>query len=262
MPMIETFPVGVNEYILLPKQGTFSPPCDSKTKDLANIQALFEPDYLLTNNLVSHTASGRGTVYFFEAMREQCVLRHYYRGGLVAKISDDHFIFNDLKSSRPYRELSLLSELYAAGLNVAKPLAARVKRKRTTYTADIITGTIENADELHAHISQQPLDPKQWAKIGVTLRQMHDLQACHYDINVKNVLLQKNKTEMQVYLLDFDGCKKRRGERWKYANLMRFKRSLDKQKAKHSPYYFDQTCWAAVITGYNATTNPLLRRNT
>ena len=290
MPVIETFPVGLNEFILLPEQGTWLPNDHAKDEHLAQLQNLFEPTFLASQNLISKTAAGRGLVYFFSAMSENCVLRHYYRGGLVAKISNDKFIYQALEKTRPYKELNLLTTLYAAGLNVPKPLAARISRKGLGYTADIITGTIERAQELHEYILQHTLEPSVWKKIGASLRQMHNLQACHYDINVKNVLLQRLDTEsspptdvlvqgsnthadadllamensmptqglttenhapkMLVYLLDFDGCKIRKGEHWKSANLARFKRSLEKQKAKYSPYYYDETCWQAIEAGY------------
>jgi 3-deoxy-D-manno-octulosonic acid kinase len=80
---------------------------------------------------------------------------------------------------------------------------------------------------------------------------MHDLQACHYDINVKNVLLQEDGEQSKtIYLLDFDGCKISNGDTWKNPNMARFKRSLEKQRAKYSPYYYDDDCWESIERGY------------
>jgi len=253
MPMIETFPVGPNELILLPKRSTWTPHSDSLSSDLANIQKYFEPSWLIAENLITRTASGRGLVYFFSALGENCVLRHYYRGGFVAKLSNDKFISKPLEQSRPYKELNLLAKLHSAGLNVPKPIAARLKNSSFTYTADIITATIPSAQELHEYILKQPLKHLIWERIGATLRQMHDLQACHYDINVKNVLLQEDGEQSKtIYLLDFDGCKIRDGDTWKSANLGRFKRSLEKQRAKYSPYYYDDDCWESIERGYRS----------
>ncbi len=257
MPLIETFPLGKNQFILLPKQSPWAPLNNSLDDHLDSTHKLFNPAYLKAENLITNTATGRGTVYFFEAFQEQCVLRHYYRGGLIAKLSKDTFIYPGLEKTRPFQELSLLTSLYNAGLKVAKPLAAKVTRSAFTYTADIITGAIDHAQELHDFILQSPLEPSVWKQIGATLRQMHDLQACHYDINVKNVLLQQVPVEeaelaaINIYLLDFDGCKIRTGEQWKKANLERFKRSLEKQKAKFSTYYYDDDCWGFIEAGYH-----------
>nr|WP_238526921.1 3-deoxy-D-manno-octulosonic acid kinase [Glaciecola nitratireducens] len=278
--MIETFSVGPNEFILLPKRSTWAPCPETLNDDLNRLCQRFDPSWLLTENLITNTASGRGLVYFFSVSGENCVLRHYYRGGLVAKVSTDKFIFRDVTQTRPYQELSLLAKLHDAGLNVPKPLAAKLQHTRFSYTADIITGTIPRAQELHSNILQQALEPSVWHQIGATLRKMHDLQACHYDINVKNVLLQQpnstlqqellgektpsvetsdqpsvksgDETQIKVYLLDFDGCKIRSGDAWKSANLARFKRSLEKQRAKFSPYYYDEDCWKSVVQGYQS----------
>jgi 3-deoxy-D-manno-octulosonic acid kinase len=284
MSMIETFPVGLNEFILVPKQSTWTPSSDALNDDLLSLQKCFDPSWLMAENLITHTASGRGLVYFFFILGENCVLRHYYRGGLVAKLSNDAFLFKQTQQSRPYKELNLLATLHAAGLNVPKPIAARIKHTSFTYTADVITGTIPRAQELHEYILQQALQQAVWERIGVTLRKMHDLQACHYDINVKNVLLQapayrQEKTvareayngetsdplvkaqdntdnadeqSITIYLLDFDGCAIRNGDKWKRANLVRFKRSLEKQRAKYSPYYYDESCWTSIERGYQS----------
>lgn len=282
MPVIETFPVGPNEFILLPKQSAWAPRSETLNDDLNCLCKRFDPRWLLTENLITNTAAGRGIVYFFSILGENCVLRHYYRGGLIAKLSTDKFIFGHLTQTRPYQELSLLAKLYDAGLNVPRPLAARLHHTLFNYTADIITAAIPRAQELHRHILQSALEPSVWYKIGVTLRQMHDLQACHYDINVKNVLLQQadstskdellneksasvetsaepwgsvksgDEPQIEVYLLDFDGCKIRSGDAWKPTNLARFKRSLEKQRAKFSPYYYDEDCWNSVVQGYQS----------
>lgn len=266
MPMINIFPIGENEFILLPKNSTWLSESEAQTADLKAIDKLFNPACLEAENIITKTASGRGLVYFFTALDENCVLRHYYRGGLVAKISNDKFIFQHIEKTRPFRELNLLAKLHAAGLMVAKPIAAKITRHGLSYSADIITGTIEHAQELHEHLMQQPLEETSWKEIGACLRKMHNLQACHFDINVKNILLQasiqslenndpdnvqsRSEAVINIYLLDFDGCKLRKGEHWKSANLNRFKRSLVKQKAKYSPYYYDETCWRWIEEGY------------
>ncbi|MFQ3206423.1 MAG: 3-deoxy-D-manno-octulosonic acid kinase [Glaciecola sp.] len=252
MPMIETFPVGLNEFILLPKHSTWTP-SPEVSDDLVSIQKCFDPNWLTAENLITKTASGRGFVYFFFALGESCVLRHYYRGGLVAKLSNDKFISKALEQSRPYKELNLLAKLHSAGLKVPKPIAARLKRTSFAYTADIITAAIPNAQELHEYILKQPLKHSIWEKIGATLHKMHDLQACHDDINVKNVLLQEDAEQSKtIYLLDFDGCRIRDGDAWKNANLARFKRSLEKQKARYSPYYYEDDCWESIERGYRS----------
>ncbi len=259
MPLIDILSTKPNEYLFLPKDSQWITDSVDQKSDVAAIQKLFEPDWLKAEKMVTKTASGRGLVYFFRAFDEDCVLRHYYRGGLIAKISKDKFIFKKLTETRPFQELTLLARLYAAGLNVPKPIAARLTRSGVNYVADIITGAIPRTQELHQQLQQKPIGQEVWLNIGAVLRKMHNLQACHYDINVKNILLQEPiKTEhsasedqqVSIHLLDFDGCKLRQGDNWKSANLNRFKRSLEKQKLKYAAYYYEEINWAWIEQGY------------
>ena len=66
--------------------------CFYDSSEIAN----FSPDmlsarYWQENNAVTGTAQGRGTTWFVQhgnnAQAKQWVLRHYYRGGLIGKIS-------------------------------------------------------------------------------------------------------------------------------------------------------------------------------
>jgi 3-deoxy-D-manno-octulosonic acid kinase len=179
MLLIDILSTKPNEYLFLPKDSRWIANSADQQSTVAAIQKLFEPDWLINQNLVNKTASGRGLVYFFNALNENCVLRHYYRGGLMAKVSKDKFLFRQLKSSRPFQELTLLAHLYAAGLNVPKPIAARLRHTSLQYTADIITGAIPRTQELHEQLLHHPIKKSIWIEIGATLRKMHDLQACH-----------------------------------------------------------------------------------
>lgn len=268
MPLIDKLSRSSNEHLFLPTNSQWIANSIDQENDVATIHKLFEPDWLLSENLVFNTASGRGLVYFFKAFGDNCVLRHYYRGGLIAKLSNDKFFFQKLEKSRPFQELSLLASLHNAGLNVPKPLAARLIQNNFSYTADIITAAIPRAHELHKRLLHQALDQQTWMKIGGILRKMHDLDACHYDINVKNVLLQEPNKELNkeqdsnadnqnfdIFLLDFDACKLRQGESWKRDNLNRFKRSLEKQSSKHASYYYNETNWRWLKEGYSASQN-------
>lgn len=268
--MIEIYRVNKNEVLLLPSTGVWNDRLQAKTSAqdreyaIGQLAQLFDSDWLASEQLISNTAEGRGTVYFFEAMQEKCVLRHYYRGGLVAKVSNDSFVYTSMNETRAHRELSILSTLFDAGLSVPKPLAARVVKKGFCYRADIITGEIERAKELHEILQQGSLDESAWKAIGKSIRNMHKAQAYHPDINVKNVLVQLPNSqdvdsnlaaaepgEVKISLLDFDNCKIRQGESWKLANLGRFKRSLEKQLANNSHYHFKKEHWHWLEQGYD-----------
>lgn len=208
----------------------------------------FEPSYLRDNNLIERELKGRGTVYFFKWSERLLALRFYYRGGAVAKISKSSFIYNGLKNTRCYQELSVLSYLKQKGVNVPVPVTAIVKRKGLTYRAAIITEVIQNAEELDSLLQKQSVDNGIWENIGQEIRRMHDAQVCHYDLNVKNILIQSSK----VYLIDFDKCQIKQGDDWKKANLARLERSLNKQQGLQNQYHYQAANFSALLAGYKA----------
>jgi len=214
----------------------------------------FEPNYLREQGLVNSTAQGRGTVYFFTPQAKNAmklVLRHYYRGGLIGKVFNDHFIYTGLQNTRSVKEINILAHLHTHKVNVPVPIAARVVKQGLFYTADIITEAI-SSQELHHILLSSTVADEIWYKIGQQIKAMHNAQVCHYDINVKNVLLaDANKDSAQIYLIDFDKCLIRNGDEWKDANLKRFLRSIEKQVSLHSDYGFTNSNWQALENGYH-----------
>lgn len=217
---------------------------------LGLVQEHFNSDYLYQHKLVTRIAQGRGTVYFFSLQHTNLVLRHYRRGGLVAKLSDDKFLFRGINNTRCYEELAILGHLREKNVHVPKPIAARVCKKGVFYTADIITEVIPDARELHEVLQQQSVALDTWQAIGYELKKMHNAQVCHDDINVKNILLAQEHQGTSVHLLDFDKCRITPGNNWKAANLERFKRSLRKQSIAFQPYNFGPKDWQQLLMAY------------
>ena len=54
-----------------------------------------------------HTSTGRSPVLILERGDETWVLRHYTRGGVVARFVDDHYLYPGLDRTRSYREWRL-----------------------------------------------------------------------------------------------------------------------------------------------------------
>lgn len=229
-------------YLILPDAN------QADSNDAKTIAPYFDAPYLQSNDLITKTASGRGIVYFFNLQENEVVLRHYYRGGLVAKLSRDKFIFAGLPNTRAYREMGILDYLHGAGISVPKPIAARVRLSGLTYQADIICEAIQQARELHELLQDAEVDSKIWRNIGTELAKLHLAQACHDDVNVKNILV---KNDHSVVLLDFDGCRKKSGDSWKPSNLARFRRSLEKQQAQQKQYHFSEAQWQIALEAYS-----------
>ena len=56
--------------------------------------------------------------------------------------------------------------------------------------------------------------------------------------------------ENEVWLIDFDKCGIRQGSNWKKSNMVRLKRSFEKEK-RLSNIYWQLTDWQILITAYN-----------
>ena len=94
----------------------------------------FDVDYWRAKDALVGETVGRGVTYFVQDAARQLVLRHYRRGGLVAKMVHDHYLWTGLKSTRAWREWHLLESLHRAGLPVPKPVAARVASTSPRHT--------------------------------------------------------------------------------------------------------------------------------
>lgn len=206
----------------------------------------FEPAFWRERQRVRGVAQGRGSAVFVEAEAETWVLRHYHRGGFMARFVNDYYAWRGLASSRAFREWQLLAELYDDGLPVPRPIAARVHRHGLCYTADILTAYLEDTRSVDSMLHAGESLGDRWQDIGATLRRFHDRGVHHSDLNVRNILLDADE---RVYLVDFDkGCLRPPGA-WKQANLKRLQRSLRKTALETGVPYDDEV-WSRLEAGY------------
>lgn len=223
----------------------------------------FDVSNLRKQELITKEMTGRGVVYFFcwpskkAAHTKTLALRHYKRGGLIAKLSDDQFVFTSLAKTRCYQELYILQYLQNNHVNVPTPVAAKVNRTWPFYRADLITEVIPNAQELHEMLITENAEwenPKIWRSIGEQIGKMHLANVFHGDINVKNILIQANNKHPdnpKVYLIDFDKCSLKASGTWQQNNLARLHRSLVKQQSQHAHYAFTDSDWQHLLDAYN-----------
>ncbi|MCS3902676.1 3-deoxy-D-manno-octulosonic acid kinase [Methylohalomonas lacus] len=223
---------------------------DADLLDIADAP-IFDPDALQTAALLTGQATGRGNSFFFQFSGLNLVLRHYRRGGLVAKLLGDRYLYSGLAASRAWREFTLLARLQQLGLAVPQPVAVRVRRHGVFYRADIVTRQIESSRTLTQCLTQTALAANDWAGIGRTLRQFHDCGVYHADLNAHNILL---NAAGRVYLIDFDRGRLRdpRKSGWQQRNLQRLRRSLDKLVAARPGFQFDSNDWSRLLAGYRA----------
>jgi 3-deoxy-D-manno-octulosonic acid kinase len=217
------------------------------TQRTSNFSAeFFEPEYWRKHDAIEGTARGRGTTFFIRAGESGFVLRHYRRGGLMAKFSKDRYWWHGENETRAFSEWYLTYHLHRAGLPVPTPIAARYQRKGLFYRADLITQRIENSEPLADRLLKGPLPLTQWIAVGRCIRRFHDAGVCHADLNAHNILL----TPAQIYLIDFDrGTLRKRGW-WADTTLVRLYRSLEKVTLLAAPESFTDEDWHSLLAGY------------
>lgn len=186
---------------------------------------LFEPEYWRSRAALSAHRGGRGSIHFIEDGAQRWALRRYLRGGLLARLVRERFVFLGEERTRPFRELRLLARLSELGLPVPAPVAAGFRRDRFSYVAAILTERLPRTQSLAELLGAGSVDDGHWAAIGRTLRRFHDAGVQHADLAAGNILLDERGA---VWLVDFDRGRLRRPGLWREAVLARLGRSLAK----------------------------------
>lgn len=199
------------------------------------------------------TGSGRGQALLVREGEHDCVLRHYRRGGLMARLSHDRFWRTPPHESRAMREFTLLRLMRSWQLPVPEPVAASHWPHGLFYEADIVIGLIPNSLNLVQRLQRAPLAAEDWRAIGRAIRALHEKQVFHADLNAHNLLLDG---EGRAWVVDFDKCAVRAGADWKPKNLKRLLRSLRKEATRLAPYHWaEEADWAALADGYQDHSN-------
>lgn len=206
----------------------------------------FDPAHWQGARGVERETSGRGAVLIVPHGEETWVVRHYRRGGYVARFIDDHYIWLGAERSRSFREWRLLRRLHDAGLPVPNPIAAHVRRLGLFYTADIITTYLPDTRKLSAFIAEQDVPRDCWRRIGRMVRAVHGHGVDHPDLTAHNILLDARG---QLFLVDFDNAHMKPPGPWQRAGVDRLQRSLRKVAVETGTEY-DQGAWAEIEAGY------------
>ncbi len=215
-------------------------------------QQLFDPDYWLARNVATSIEGGRGQVIFIHDDQRNWVLRHYHRGGFIAKFNQDRYLWQGAEATRSFREWRLLAKLVDLDLPVPIPVAARYVRRGISYQADLITQEIIGAKSLATLLQKASLSPTQWQYIGLTLTRFHSHGVQHADLNAHNIVFDETMT---MHLLDFDrGVIRAVNQGWIDQVLQRLLRSLNKLKVQRS-IHFNMNDWRQLLTAHHKQLN-------
>jgi len=186
------------------------------------------------------SVGGRQAAWFVQGVFGQAVLRHYRRGGLIARLVNNRYLWLGASRTRSMQEFSLMHSMSAQGLPVPRPLAAAFWKKGFTYRAAIVVARLPNVMPL-----AKVLDSARPEVVATAIKAMHDANVWHADLNAFNILLDP---QGQAWLIDFDrGCQKNMNSSRRRSNLLRLRRSLNKVAGSAGERYWhalEQAYWS------------------
>jgi len=180
------------------------------------------------------TGSGRGGAWRLDTERGSCCLRQYLRGGWVARVTRERYLWRGIARVRSFAEFRLLRELKKHGLPVPAPLAACYLRTRLSYRAWIVLEWLPDTQSLAARtgdaLAAGDAAPALWGAVGTVIARFHRAGLDHADLNAHNILLD---AQGKLWLIDFDRSRLRIPDTgWRQRNLARLRRSLLKIHGK------------------------------
>ena len=170
---------------------------------------------------------GRGAVWFVATPAADAVLRHYRRGGLVARFARDRYFWTGSENTRSFAEFRLLLQLREHSLPVPRPILAGYRRCWPLhYRADLLMEQIKQATSLAELMRAGAIDSSVLSALGITLARFHQVGVDHADLNAHNVLFDR---EGQWWVIDFDRGRLRQPDaHWPQQRLRRLQRSMRK----------------------------------
>lgn len=178
--------------------------------------------------------TGRGAAYGVQTPAGTWVVRHYRRGGAVARLLGDRYV--RLGAARPLAELRASEAARQRGVRTPEVVAAVVYGAGPFYRADLATTLVPGAADLaETALGASRLDAAAradaWAAAGTLLRDAMAAGVEHADLNLRNVLIATTPEGMRAYLLDLDRAVVHEGplaDDARAAMLRRFHRSRRK----------------------------------
>jgi 3-deoxy-D-manno-octulosonic acid kinase len=208
----------------------------------------FEPKYWQQQQKIYAQKEGRGTTWFFEHEQTKGVLRHYWRGGMVAKCLQDQYLYLGLNNTRVYKEFRLLRHMHKKGLNVPFPIAAHIVRSGLVYRGNIITGAIPGAQSLLDMLKKRRLHPDEINLVSECIANFHQQGVYHADLNINNILFSRYH---KVFLIDFDRCElKPPDQSWQQKNIARLQRSFAREAQRYPELNWQPEDWDKLVACY------------
>lgn len=209
--------------------------------------ALFTRDHWQAQGVMTQRPGGRGQIMYVRYGSARWVVRHYHRGGFMSRWGRDRYVWLGSGRTRSFIEWRILARLHAQGFPVPRPVAAGYRRHGWTYTADIITCEIPDAQTLAVRLAGGPMPPDLWREIGAVIGRLHLQGVHHADLNAHNVLI---TSQGVPHIIDFDRARVRSQGSWQDRVLERLLRSLVKIERQGIPAETHYAGWRELLAGY------------
>lgn len=205
------------------------------------------------------TMAGRGRVYSVPAPapgpdgRTRWAVRHYFRGGAVARWLDDRYLA--VGAPRPLLEARASTTARSRDIPTPAVVAGAVYRSGLFYRADLVTEHIPASSDLADVLfgDNRLALPAEGAltAAGSLVRALERAGVLHPDLNAKNIVLHSAPDGPQAHLVDLDRCCTRQAGVPAPAFPMRrrLERSLRKFETR-AGRYLPKGAWSALHRGF------------
>lgn len=214
----------------------------------------FDLPFWMTQSESEVLSGGRGASIKITLNGQQFVLRRYLRGGLMARLLNDLYLWTGLQQTRPWQEQFVLNYAVKQHIPVPEVCAVMVQKNHFFYRAALISRYIKNQGTLASCINDHDLSQDLWFKLGQLIKRMHQSLIFHADLNANNILVTE---QGDFHLIDFDKARIMSSEGdWCENNIQRLQRSLNKIKASqhqnNKVFHFDDHNWESMMDGYQS----------
>jgi 3-deoxy-D-manno-octulosonic acid kinase len=179
---------------------------------------------------------------------DTALIRTYRHGGIFRHCSGGIFCS---WPPRPFRELVITEEIRRRGIPTVETYGACIKQIwGPFYRGWLVTREITGAEDLwqafKSGLVQELGIERILRAVAGSLRALHREGVYHADLNLKNILVGRDKEGVKGYIIDFDNAKLILGElppelaRRNIIRLLRSVNKLDPERTHFSPAYWDQ----------------------
>lgn len=185
---------------------------------------------------------------------EVALIREYRHGGVLRTLTRNLFFS---WPPRPFRELSITEELRRRGVPTVEIYGACItKVAGPVYRGWLVSRELTGAQDLWLAVRSGFMgevgSEAVWRAVARSVRLLHRHGVYHHDLNLKNILVRREGSELRGYIIDFDKATLILGElspQLAKRNLGRMWRSM--RKLDPECKYFSKESWNEFVHYYH-----------